>query len=124
MVDTAGAVTTGLLKGVRYARDNRLLPRGFEKRTAHPDIAVHGEAAEDEDFAGGADRTRYAIDVTDARAPFTIEVLLRFQPIGYRWAQNLKPYDAMETRRFVSMFDSMASASSEVLARASVGGDR
>ena len=34
MVDQAGAVTTGLLTAVRYVKDNRLLPRGFDKRTA------------------------------------------------------------------------------------------
>jgi hypothetical protein len=32
--DVNGGVTTGLLAGVRYLKDNRLLPRGFDKRTA------------------------------------------------------------------------------------------
>ena len=43
--DAAGAVTTGLLSGTRYLKDNRLLPRGFDKATAHADIAVVGDAA-------------------------------------------------------------------------------
>ena len=29
--------------------------------------------------------------------PFQVDVELRFQPIAFRWAQNLKPYDAPET---------------------------
>ena len=120
LLDSAGAVTTGLLKAVRYGKDNRLLPRGFDKTTAPADAAVHGEASPDTDFVGGTDRIRYSIDVEGARAPFTVDVALRFQPIGYRWARNLRAYDAMETRRFVSMFESMSAASSEVLAAAMV----
>ena len=44
MAGPSGALTTGLLTAVRYVKDNRLLPRGFDKRTADKDIAVHGEA--------------------------------------------------------------------------------
>ena len=33
MGDTKGDVTTGLLTAVRYLKDNRLLPQGFDKRT-------------------------------------------------------------------------------------------
>ena len=40
MIDAQGAVTTGLLKGVRFVKDNRLLPRGFDKAAAPADIAV------------------------------------------------------------------------------------
>jgi hypothetical protein len=119
MVDATGAVTTGLLKAVRYVKDNRLLPRGFDKRTAQPDIAPDDRASRDPDFTAGADMVRYSVDVAAARGPLTIEVALRFQPIAYRWAQNLNGYDAMETRRFVSYYDAMSSASSEVLARTS-----
>jgi hypothetical protein len=53
LLDSEGAVTTGLLKAVRYAKDNRLLPRGFDKTTAPPDAAVHGDALADADFVGG-----------------------------------------------------------------------
>ncbi len=56
--------------------------------------------------------------MTGVRGPFTVDVVLRFQPIGYRWAQNLSGYDAAETRRFVSYFNAMAPASSERLAAA------
>ena len=118
MADSTGAVTTGLLSGVRYLKDNRLLPRGFDKGTAPPDIATDARAAADQDFEAGIDRLRYSVDVTGVRGPFTVDVALRFQPIGYRWAQNLSGYDAAETRRFVSYFNAMAPASSERLAAA------
>ena len=54
----------------------------------------------------------------------TVAVSLRFQPIAYRWAQNLKQFPAFEPQRFVTFFESMASASSEVLAHATTRTDR
>lgn len=118
LADPSGAVTTGLLKAVRYAKDNRLLPRGFDKATAGADIAVHGDAADDPDFAGGSDRVQYAIDTAGARGPLTIEAELLYQPIGFRWADNLRAYKAVETNRFVSYYDAMSSGTAAPLARA------
>jgi hypothetical protein len=118
MADAAGAVTTGLLSGVRFVKDNRLLPAGFDKTTADADIAVQGEAARDADFSAAGDRVRYAVDISGAEGPVTVEARLYFQPIAFRWAQNLRRYDAAETRRFVSYFESMSTGSAEVLARA------
>jgi len=114
-----GEATTGLLSGTRYLKDNRLLPRGFDKTTADADVAVIGAATEDDDFRGGEDRVRYAIDLPRGAGPCRIDLELAFQPIGFRWAQNLKSYDAAETRRFVTYYDAMSSASATVLARAS-----
>jgi hypothetical protein len=120
MVDARGAVTTGLLFGTAFAKDNRLLPRGFDKAKAPPAIAVHGRAFADENFTGGGDVVRYAIDIARAERPLTIDVALRFQPISFRWAGNLRAYDAVETRRFVSYYDSMAMDSATTIARVSV----
>jgi hypothetical protein len=118
MVDGAGAPTTGLLTGVRYVKDNRLLPRGFDKARASADVAVHGEAAGDEDFTGGGDTVRYRVALGGAHGPFTVEAQLWYQPIAWRWAQNLRQYPAPETDRFVGYYDAMASESAIVLAKA------
>jgi hypothetical protein len=112
-----GAVTTGLLNGVRYLKDNRLLPRGFDKRTAEADIAVVGAALDDPDFVAASDRVRYVVDVANAQAPLSVEAELLYQPIGFRWANNLKTYQSPEPRRFTDYYDSMASGSTAVLAR-------
>ena len=48
LADSQGRVTTGLLKGVRYAKDNRLLPEGFDKQSVDEDIAVAGAAFADD----------------------------------------------------------------------------
>jgi hypothetical protein len=119
MVGPDGAVTTGLLTALQYVKDNRLLPHGFDKRTADKDIAVHGDADGDADFAGGGDRIRYSVAVGDAQGPFQVEAELWYQPIAYRWAMNLKKYDAMEPKRFVGYYEQTASGSGVILAHAS-----
>jgi hypothetical protein len=117
--DAGGAVTTGLLAGTHYVKDNRLLPRGFNKAAADADIAVVGAAARDADFADGSDRVRYSVEASSADVPLVVEVELRYQPVSFRWARNLAPYEAPETRRFVGYYESMASTSAITLARAS-----
>jgi hypothetical protein len=112
------AVTTGLLSAVSYLKDNRLLPRGFDKGTAPGDVAVHGTALADSDFLAGEDRVRYAIDTAGARGPFTLEVQLWYQSIAYRWAQNLRTYRAAEPQRFVGYYDQMGAESALMLTRA------
>jgi len=112
------SVTTGLLSAVTYLKDNRVLPRGFEKGTAPDDVAVHGEAIGDADFRAGEDRVRYSIDTAGARGPLTLEVQLWYQSIAYRWAQNLKAYRAAEPQRFVEYYDQVAPESALMLTRA------
>ena len=112
----AGTPTTGLHQASRYLKDNRLLPRGFDKQTSGPEIAVHGGAAADTDFTGDGDRVRYRVPLSEAAG---VDVELRFQSIGYRWARNLTPYHESEPRAFVKYYDALAAASSVVVARAS-----
>ena len=118
IVDYAGEVTTGLIQGVRYIKDNRLLPRGFDKTTAPADVAVHGSASTDPDFLAGGDQVRYAVALAGASGPLTVEAELWYQPIGFRWAKNLAEYDTQESARFIGFFDSMSSSSATLVARA------
>ena len=120
MRDVEGNVTTGLLRGTAYVKDNRLLPRGFDKTTAVPDIAVRGAAHEDPDFTAEADRVRYVVSTAGRSGPFQVAAELLYQPIAYRWAQNLRGYDARETRRFVAWYDEMSRGTSQLLAAASL----
>jgi hypothetical protein len=118
LVDAQGKVTTGLLSTVRYVKDNRLLPDGFDKSTADYDIKVVGAAAEDPGFRGGGSLIRYRVPTGDSKGPFRIEAELWYQPIGFRWAHNLAPYKASEPQRMVRYFDDAARTSATVLARA------
>jgi len=116
-----GRVTTGLLTAVRYVKDNRLLPRGFDKRTADKDIAVHGDAESDADFSAGGDRTRFIVSTGGAQGPFQVDAELWYQPIGFRWAMNLASYNAAEPKRFVTYYEAMADGSAVRLAHAKRG---
>lgn len=116
MQDAQSRVTTGLLTATAYAKDNRLLPAGFDKLTAPADVAVHGSAASDADFDGGSDSILYEVDLAGSDGPYIVQASLWYQPIGFRWADNLRSYDAEETNRFLRYFDSMAHASAIRLA--------
>jgi hypothetical protein len=99
--DVTGKVTTTLLRGAGYVKDNRLLPAGFDKSTAQADIAVRGLAADDPNMAGGEDQVEYVIDLNEAQTPLTVTVELLYQSIGYRWRENLREHDAPEIARFL-----------------------
>jgi hypothetical protein len=117
--DEAGKVTTGLALGVGYLKDNRLLPAGFQKQTADKDIAVVGDAADDPNFTDAGDLVRYSVTLGDAQGPFHVDAELWYQPIGFRWAHNLIPYQAAETSRLIGYYEAMSSETAIVLARAS-----
>jgi hypothetical protein len=119
MVDRDGRVTTGLLRGMRYVKDNRLLPLGFDKGAAGAEVAVHGEAAGDDDFGGGGDRVNYRVNLSARPARgIEIEATLLYQSIGYRWAKNLDVYDGAEPRRFARYYSESAADSAITLASA------
>jgi len=48
----------------------------------------------------------------------TVTAELLYQSIGYRWAENLRAYDAAETQRFVRYYEGAAAGSALPLARA------
>jgi hypothetical protein len=116
--DSQGKVTTGLLNAMGYLKDNRLLPAGFDKRSAEKDIAVVGEAADDPNFTDKGSVIRYVVDTGNATGPFQVEAELWYQPIGFRWAHNLADYKAAEPQRFLGYYESASQHSATVLAKA------
>jgi hypothetical protein len=101
MVDPEGSLTTVLLSGYGYAKDNRLLPVGLNKAAADSDIAPYGAAVDDDDFDSGSDQVLYQIDLGTAKGPFTVEFELLYQSIGYRWVENVRSYRGAEISRFL-----------------------
>jgi len=117
--DPAGRVTTGLLTATQYLKDNRLLPEGFDKAAAGPDIAVAGAAGGDDDFAAGGDTVEYRVVLPDGTGDIVVRAALYYQPIGYRWARNLGDYPhAAEPARFVAYHQRAAHRSAVRLAAA------
>ena len=101
-------MTTVLLWGAGYAKDNRVLPVGFDKATAEEQFAVYGLAATDDDFDGGGDRIQYQVDLGAAEGPFTLRVELLYQSIGYRWADNTSHSTGEEAARFAGYYSAIS----------------
>lgn len=118
LMDSHKNVTTGLLSAVGYLKDNRILPSGFDKRSADKDIAVVGDALDDPNFTDKGSLIRYVVNTGNAPGPFHIAVELWYQPIGFRWAHNLETYNAMEPQRFVGYYESEARRSAVMLTKA------
>jgi hypothetical protein len=73
MADGAGNRTLSLLRSARYAKDNRILPRGFDlARWKVAGVAASGVApagtAGDADFLAGADTITYIVPAAGAHA--------------------------------------------------------
>jgi hypothetical protein len=100
MGDTEGNVTYTLLRGAVYLKDNRLLPTGFDKAGAVPDVAVYGEAEDDPNFIGGSDEITYRVDTRGFTAPFTISAEMLYEPLSYRFIQDLLEDDTPLVDRF------------------------
>ena len=80
---------------------------------------MFGAALTDDGFTDRGSRVRYSVPVGDAVGPFAVVAELCYQPIGFRWANNLKPYGkAAEPRRFTDYYDSMGPAKAVTLAQA------
>jgi hypothetical protein len=107
LADSEHRVTTTLLNAASYAKDNRLLPKGFAKRGAPKDIGVYGLASDDGDFESGGDEVGFRVEVGGAAGPLTFTVELLHQPIGYRWAENLRNDEGPEIARFVRYYQAV-----------------
>lgn len=106
MHDTDNRVTHTLLRGAGYAKDNRLLPKGFEKSKASQDIAVHGQALEDQNFIGGSDDVIYQIKIEKGQGPYTVEARLYYSPITLSFMKDLaKDDDLALVKRFVGFYN-------------------
>lgn len=106
MRNTEGELTYTLLRGAGYLKDNRLLPRGFNKKTASADIGVYGRAVKDKNFIGGADRLTYHIKIGKQPGPFTIRAELLYTPISFAFIRDLKQDDHLPlVKRFWRYYD-------------------
>lgn len=105
MENTDGRVTYTQLRAAAYAKDNRLLPAGFDKATADEDIAVHGAAVDDDDFVGGADEVTYLVPVSPTAGPFTVSVEFLYQSISSSFAADIRKNVSNFSNTFGEMYD-------------------
>ena len=79
--------------------------------------SVVGGAHDDADFTGGSDTVLYSVPVS-GNGSYSVSAELLYQSISFRWAQNLRSYDAAEPKRFVGYYQQQAGTSAKLLARA------
>jgi len=114
-----GAHSASMLRATGVAKDNRLLPRGWDAaRGAADGIAPVGVEG-DGDHAGGVDLVRYIVPLTEGQDAFVVEVELLFQTLGSRFAAEFFRSEAPEVARFRRMFEG-ADRGPVVVARASL----
>jgi hypothetical protein len=113
MENNLGEVTYTLLRAMDYKKDNRILPDGFDKATAHSDIKVSGVALSDTDFVGGSDTIKYSIrDLKESS--YNVDVQLLYQTLSYPFAQDLFEDSSSEVTSFKSMFDTSQMKTSQI----------
>jgi hypothetical protein len=105
MLNTDGEVTYTLLRAISYAKDNRLLPAGFDKGSAADDITVYGDAYGDANFVGGSDQVTYEINVAGAKGNLNITVALLYQTLSYPFVADLANTSTDLVTRFMGMYD-------------------
>ncbi|MGB2987885.1 MAG: hypothetical protein WBE26_18610 [Phycisphaerae bacterium] len=105
MQNSDGEITYTLLRAATYAKDNRLLPSGFDKATAGDDFATLGQAFEDTNFVGGSDTIAYAVDIADRQGPFAVTVQLLYQSVAFSFVEDMRGEDIALAERFVGYFD-------------------
>jgi hypothetical protein len=105
MKNESGEVTTYQMLATGYLKDNRLLPDGFDKQNPPPVSSVIGEAMQDPTFTGGSDALRYQVQTNGASGPFTVQVELLYQSVGYRWAKNVLETQSAEAQTFERMLE-------------------
>lgn len=108
MKDPSGQVTWRLLRGAGYAKDNRLLPRGWvATHEDAPETEPRGEAVTDDDFFGGRDDVLYEVDAPPAAGPYTVEVDLLYQVLSPRFAAELFRFRTQETESFRRYYEAL-----------------
>ena len=113
MENNLGEVTYTLLRGMSYKKDNRILPKGFDKSTAHSDITVAGSARDDANFVGGSDTITYRISGL-AGGTYTVDAELLYQTLGNAFAQDLFSDGSAEAASFKGMFDASNMKTSQI----------
>ena len=106
MEDTHGSVTYSLLRGARYRKDNRLLPKGWKLGHARGIMTSPAGTDDDVDFVSGTDRVKYRVDVPVDSGPFRVEADLWYQVLGARYAAELFRHDVPEMRQFKRLYES------------------
>lgn len=102
MEDSQGKQTFALLHGSKFAKDNRILPKGWS--ATHPDAEATrsiGTAA-DGNFQAGRDQLEFHVPL--AKGTYRVTAKLKFQSLSPRYMDELFQVDTKEVREFRKMY--------------------
>lgn len=87
-----------------------------EVAAAPNDIAVEGEAANDQNFTASQDQITYQVNVAGKCKPLTITAEILYQTVSYAFAENLRQDGTDLVNRFPGFYDT-ASKTSKVISK-------
>ncbi len=105
VVDAKGKTTTELVAMARYAKDNRILPKGWRQDGPYAKKTAPQGIGKDSDFVGGHDTVHYDLNLGDvAGERLVIIARLFYQTIPPVWANDLKNVPTAEAKLFNSIY--------------------
>jgi len=106
--NAAGEVATNLLDATGYAKDDRLLPNGFDGNDPRAILARPVGTGNDADFVAGGDTVTYRVPAAPLRG--TVEVTLFYQTIRPSELEHLAEKPGPMALRFLDMIGPNAMA--------------
>jgi hypothetical protein len=109
MHDRSGNPTITLLRGAGFAKDNRILPHGYDSRKPLPAGIASAAIAPagvdgDADFLPGSDTVRFRIPAPAGGAPFRIVVEALFQSVKPAHLRGLEAARSAEEEAFLKLY--------------------
>ena len=90
MGDMRGDVTFSLPHAAMRLKDNRLLPAGCDKTSAHPDVRPCEASAGDGDFGDSGDVVEYVVPLDGRGGEVRLQTSLYYQPLGLPFLRDIK----------------------------------
>lgn len=88
MGNVEGEITYTLLRASHFIKDNRILPKGFDKTSADTRVKPSGVAMLDDNFTGGEDTLTYRIENISGSSVVVVAEL-KDQTLGYPMIHDL-----------------------------------
>lgn len=105
MGDSDNALTYTLLRALKFLKDDRILPAGFDKNTAPEGIRPTGSALTDPSFEGGSDTVTYQIKGLTG-PQYHVTAALEYQTVSPGFLKDLYRDDTLaEVKAFKSMME-------------------
>ncbi len=103
MEDEKNTVTFALLRGSRFQKDNRLLPRGWKRDHADAQSTLPYGVMDDKNFRDGEDSIEYEMHLPAGN--YRVEAKLVFQSLSNRYVEELFQLDTPDIRSFRKLYE-------------------